>query len=70
MQLGRLLGLDRKQVARALAHEGVKNEPARSAASELDIRELREAGVSIAEIGRRLGFSRNASRRALAPGRP
>jgi DNA-binding NarL/FixJ family response regulator len=65
-EIGRLLGLDRKQVARALAHEGIEPPPSTSATCRLpEILELRRQGVSITEIGRRLGFSRNAIRRVL-----
>jgi transposase-like protein len=62
----REMGLDRKQIARVLAHEGIKNAPSIPASSRLpEIQELRRQGVSVSEIGRRLGFSRNAIRRAL-----
>jgi DNA-binding NarL/FixJ family response regulator len=58
--------LDRKQVTRILAHEGIRNPPSTPATSKLpEILELRSKGVNITEIGRRLGFSRNAVRKAL-----
>jgi DNA-binding NarL/FixJ family response regulator len=65
-EIAREVGIDRKQVARLLAHEGVTNPPSTPATSRLtEILELRKQGVSITEIGRRLGFSRNAIRKAL-----
>jgi DNA-binding NarL/FixJ family response regulator len=67
VEIARRLCLDRKQVSRALAHEGITNAPSTPASSRLpEILALRRQGVSIAEIGRRLGFSRKAVSRALA----
>jgi len=67
LEIARASELDRKQVSRALAHEGLQNPPSTPASRRLpEILDLREKGVSIAEIGRRLGFSRRAVSRALA----
>jgi hypothetical protein len=66
MEIARASGLDRKQVSRTLAHEGIHNAPPATASSRLpEILALRGQGVSIAEIGLRLGFSRQAVSRAL-----
>jgi DNA-binding NarL/FixJ family response regulator len=57
--------LSRKQVARLLAGAGILREPSQPASSRLqEILELRRQGYTIAAIGRRLGFSRKAVRRA------
>jgi hypothetical protein len=60
-------GLDRKQVARLLEHQGHKGKPSVSASSVLpQILELRGQGKTLEEIGQILGFSRKAIGRALA----
>jgi hypothetical protein len=65
--IARLVGLDRKQVARILDQEGIKGQPSVSASAALpQILELRRQGHGIAAIGRQLGFSRNATRKALS----
>lgn len=66
-EIGRATGLDRKQVARILEGQGVKNSPSVSASSRLpEILNLREQGKTLEEIGQTLGFSRKAIGRALA----
>ena len=58
--------LDRKQVARVLSHEGIKNAPSTPAASCLpETLELHQQVVNITEIGERLGFRRQAVSKAL-----
>jgi hypothetical protein len=58
--------LSRKQVARVLASEGITRQPSVPASSFLpQIFELRRQGKSNAEIGRLLGYSRQAICRAL-----
>jgi hypothetical protein len=64
--IARAAGISRKQVARLLAGEGILREPSRPASSRLpEILELRRQGCGFAVIGRRLGFSHNAVRRAF-----
>jgi len=65
-EIARETRLDRKQVSRILAHEGIKNPPSTPAINKLpEILELRSQGVTTTEIGRRLGFSRKAISRTL-----
>jgi hypothetical protein len=46
--------------------EGITREPSQAASARLpEILELRRQGCGFAAIGRRLGFSRNAVRRAF-----
>jgi DNA-binding NarL/FixJ family response regulator len=64
--IARETGLSRKQVARLLKSEGFTREPCRPASARLpEILELRRQGYGFAAIGRRLGYSRNAVRRAV-----
>jgi hypothetical protein len=66
-EIGRLTGLDRKQVTRVLKHQGNKGKASVPASSRLpEILALREQGKSLAEIGRLLGFSRKAIGKGLA----
>jgi DNA-binding NarL/FixJ family response regulator len=65
-RIARETGLSRKQVARLLESEGITREPSRPASARLpEILELCRQGCGFATIGRRLGFSRNAVRRAF-----
>jgi hypothetical protein len=65
-RIARATGIGRKQVARLLESEGIKREPSRPASAWLPaILELRRQGHGFAAIGLRLGFSRNAVRRAF-----
>ena len=65
-RIARATGISRKQVARLLESEGIVREPSRPASARLpEILELRRQGCGFATIGRRLGFSRNAVRRAF-----
>jgi hypothetical protein len=67
VEIGRMTGLNRKQVARILEGQGVKNPPSVPASSRLpEILELRGQGKKLEEIGQILGFSRKAVGRALA----
>jgi hypothetical protein len=55
-----------KQVARLLESEGITREPSPPASARLpEILQLRRQGYGFASIGRQLGFSRNAARRAF-----
>jgi hypothetical protein len=66
LEIGRLTGLNRKQVARILEGEGVKSPPPVPASSRLpEILELRGQGKTLEEIGAALGYSRKAIARAL-----
>src|SRR5262245_56788776 len=65
-RIARAAGISRKQVARLLESEGITREPSRPASAPLpEILELRRQGYGFATIGRQLGFSRNAMRRAF-----
>ena len=65
-RIARMTGISRKQVARLLESEGITREPSRPASARLpEILELCRQGHGFATIGRRLGFSRNAVRRAV-----
>jgi hypothetical protein len=66
-RVARATGISRKQVApRLLESEGITREPSRPASSRPpEILKLRRQGHGFATIGRRLGFSRNAVRRAF-----
>lgn len=65
-QIGRATGLNRKQVARVLAAEGIARERFVSASTILpQIVELRKQGLTLEEIGRQVGYTRNAIGRAL-----
>ncbi len=69
-EIGRLLGLNRKQVARILEGRGIKNTPNVPASSRLaGILKLHGQGKTHAEIGELLGFSRKAIGRALQKAR-
>jgi hypothetical protein len=64
--IARATGISRNQVARLLESEGITGEPSRPASALLpEILELRRQGHGFASIGQRLGFSRNAARRAF-----
>lgn len=65
-QIGRATGLTRKQVAALLAAEGIKREPFVPASAVLPrIVELHEQGLTLEEIGEKVGYSRGAVGRAL-----
>src|SRR5262249_34437798 len=65
-EIGRATGLGRKQAARILEGQGIKNPPSHSAAEKLpEILKLRAEGKTIPEIGELLGFSRQGIGRAL-----
>ncbi len=65
-QIGRATGLNRKQVARVLAAEGITRQAFVPASAVLpQILEFREQGLTLEEIGERLGYSRGAVGRAL-----
>jgi DNA-binding CsgD family transcriptional regulator len=65
-EIGRICGLNRKQVARIFAGPGVTNPPSVPASTrKAEILDLRKQGLTQAEIGERLGYSRKAIAKAL-----
>jgi AraC-like DNA-binding protein len=65
-QIGRETGLNRKQVARVLAAEGIRRRPYTSATTILPrILKLRDQGLTIGQISTKVGFSKGAVGRAL-----
>jgi hypothetical protein len=65
-RIARAAGISRKQVARLLESEGITREQSPPASARLpEIPELRRQDSGFVTIGQRLGFSRNAVRRAV-----